>query len=82
MIGLKKFFKKKEKPYVYPPNVHFYKDGKVIFKTYIDRKNIEETIKEIKKKYNPDGYMTFAPTGRSTFISLEKKKKKPWGSHH
>jgi hypothetical protein len=74
----KKNKKKSKKSYKFPPNIHFYKDGKIIWKVYADRKDLQETVDIAKKKYDPDGYMSFAPTGRSAFVSLRNKKRK-WG---
>jgi len=72
----------KKKPYKWPPNVHFYKDGEVVWKVYADREAFKEILEEAKAKYSPDGYMTMMPTGRTAFISLEKKRKKHWGSNY
>lgn len=75
------FFKKRKekKPYKFPPNIHFYKDGEVVWKVYSDRKDLGDVIQQAKEKYDPDGYMTFAPTGRSSFMHLKTRKKKHWG---
>jgi hypothetical protein len=76
-------FKKKEKekkPYKFPPNVYFYKDEEIVWKTYVEvGGQIADAIEKAKKEYGADHYRTFSPTGNSSWISIEKKKRKPWG---